>query len=221
MSQVRITLLEKYRKPEELNEPIRLVYGTDVAVPMSFGGMTSEAINDFRGPRQEIVAEPRVWLLHWDDEAMRSTLVPQEVAAHYFGDQRCKDPAAVKALVCNPLNVERDRVAKIWGDYDFASEFGPYSSIKIDVPRMPKVKIQNVNGNGVTVGESFYDPWAFFEFEKHLDPRSAQLRLKKAQANRAVVSVKEMIEQLDENTLRQLAQGLAPLLKGNNGNQKV
>jgi len=161
---LRITL------DEDFGTPVILRLGSEVVVPMSFGGPTPEVMTDFRGERTALPAKPRIWTLSWETPDDRSCLVPNEVAVHWFGDWRAgSDAEAVRNKQIPGFNEERERVAMMWGDYKYTPLRGHYSTIKIAVPKMPRVTIHAVNANGSTVGDWVYKPWDFFKFESQID----------------------------------------------------
>lgn len=173
MAQVRVTLVEDYGKP------VVMQYGHEVVVPMSFHDSPApEAMTSFRAGVRPLPAQARRWHLDWNNQELRSTLMPVEVAMHYFGnwharnDQEWIEQFGLRAT----FNAEQERVAKIWGDYGFYLQAGPYANVRIREPRVPQVTIQNVNENGSTVGEWVFKPQDHFKWSAMLDPRAAEYR---------------------------------------------
>src|SRR5271167_1343157 len=162
---------------EDFGGPIRMVFGYEVVVPMHFGTVADPSqMANFRGPREALPAEARVWMLDFADEDKRSTLMPDEVAVHYFGDMRAAagDHPDVRARRIPNYNDERIRVAQVWGDYLMSDKHGHYTTVRIAVPRVPKVSITPVNQNGMAVvGSWSYRPHEFFDFAALLSADAA------------------------------------------------
>jgi len=207
MTQVRITL-EEPNVGADQGVDVMLRYGTEVIVPMNFGGYSDESSVNFRETPQALPAQPREWILSWNDPDRRAALVPIEVAMYYFGDWRSdNDGPAVRAGRVRKLNVERDRVATVWGDYHFSTKNGLYSTVKIAVPKVPHVVVQNVNENGATVGDFAFRPWEFFKWQDYLDPNAtaeyrAELddRRNKSKSNSGIIDIVSQLtpEQIDQ-----------------------
>jgi hypothetical protein len=163
---LRITL------DEDFGGPIRMVFGYEIVVPMQFGAADPALMTNFRGDRQPLPAKARVWELDWVREDLRSTLIPEEAATHYFGDSRADSPdnELVRQRKIPNFNDERIRVAQVWGDYFFSDQHGKYATVRIDLPRIPKVSLAAVNHNGVVVdGSPVFQPWEFFRWADLLD----------------------------------------------------
>jgi hypothetical protein len=184
-----------------------LKFGHEIIVPMSFGGQpTADNMTTFTRGNDPLPAVPRVWTLSWRDKDRRAALVPIEVAMHYFGDWRASsDREAVRNGLVPSLDLERGRVAMVWGDYLYSGQHGMYSTVKIDVPRVPHVLIEHANENGATVGDWKYRPWDFFKWGDMLDPKAAQYR-KAIQAQRGVL---DLVSSIDDSQLDQLAELLS------------
>lgn len=168
---VRITLDEDY------GEAVRMIFGYKIAVPMQFGGADPALMTDFRGERVPLPAEANVWELDWVDDDRRSTLLPEEVAIHYFGDSRSagQNVEAVRARRIPNFNDERIRVAQVWGDYYFSAKHGLYATVRIDLPRVPRVTIAPVNHNGqVPLNAPTFVPWDFFKWGELLAPTASE-----------------------------------------------
>lgn len=164
---LRVTLLEDFGKR------IRLAFGYEATVPMHFGAIVDPAMMvDFRGPREPLPAKQNLWLLDWADEEMRSTLMPPEVAVHYFGNPNASsgDDERVRRMQVPEYNQERIRVAQVWGDYLFSNQHGPYTTVRIAVPDIPQVRIVPVNQNGVALSDAWeFIPHEFFRWPELLD----------------------------------------------------
>lgn len=135
--------------------------------------------------------------MQWDDPSMRSVLVPNEVAQHYYGDHRAgTDQEAEERGQIPSFNNERDRVANVWGGYQ-ASPFHPMPAIvRIAIPKMPKVKIEPVNAGGATVGDWFFEPHIFWRFEELLaaDAAEQQLMLDKRRGKPSSLNIASFTE---------------------------
>jgi len=209
MAQVRITL-EQPNVGADKGVDVMLRYGTEVIVPMNFGGYSDESSVNFREAPQALPAKPREWILSWNDPDRRAALVPIEVAMYYFGDWRSEnDSPAVRAGRIRKLNVERDRVATVWGDYHFSAKHGLYSTVKISIPQVPHVVIHTVNENGTTVGDWCYRPWDFFKWQDYLDPNAAaeyqaelEERKHKSKSNSSLIDI---VSSLTEEQIAQIA----------------
>jgi hypothetical protein len=164
---IRVTLLEDY------GGRINLHFGAEVLVPMQFGAFAEGLVTEMRGAREGLPVEERRWPLSWKEDE-RSVLLPNEVATHHFGDWRAgSDAQAVKDRLLPSFNTERERVAKVWGDYFFASEKDGnplgYTTVRLAVPKFPHVELTNVNASGNTVGDWNWKPREFWKFEELLD----------------------------------------------------
>ena len=154
--------------------PICMPFGYEVAVPMHFGAVNfadPSQLVDFSAPRQMLPAERKEYSLHWDNEDMRSVLMEEFVAVHYFGNPmaRSRDDENVRKGVVPEYNNKRLRVAAVWGDYLYSDQHGHYTTIRIRVPDMPRVTISPVTQSGVIVAGSYeYRPHAFLKFEELL-----------------------------------------------------
>jgi len=168
---LRVTLLEDFGKR------VRMAFGYETAIPMHFGAISDPALMvDFRGPREPLPAKQTVYYLDWANEDERSTLIPPEAVLHYFGNMNAAsgDDVRVRNLQVPEFNQERNRVAAVWGDYLYSDAHGPYVTIRIKEPDIPKVRIVPVNANGVSLpGAWEYEPHAFFRFAEILDPNAA------------------------------------------------
>lgn len=211
MAQVRITLEEPNIGAEQ-GVDVKLRFGTEDIVPMNFGPMDDANSVNFRNPQVAMPAIPREWILSWSDMTRREALVPIEVAIHWFGDWRSEDDGPqVRAGRVPKMNVERDRVARIWGDYHFSAKHGMYSTVKIAVPRVPHVSIRNVNENGATVGEWCFKPWDFFAWDQYLDPNAKaeyEADLLERKAKHGGVSALDIIGALTPAQVAQLAEAI-------------
>jgi hypothetical protein len=150
-----------------------MAYGYEVIVPMHFGAIVDpEQMVDFRAPRQALPAQPRVWVLDWADDRRRATLMPEEVAIHYFGNPESGPPTEplVQMRKRPVFNDERVRVAQVWGDFLYSALHGNYTTVRIAVPRVPHVVIQSVDQTGQPLEGTEYRPWAFFDWATQLDP---------------------------------------------------
>lgn len=169
---IRITLLEDFGGPAILR------WGYEVMVPMSFGSATPETTANFSVRDEPLPARALVWTLDWRDEEMRSIVLQEDgIGVHYFGDPRSQrgDHPAVKNGLVPAYNEERTRVAMVWGDYLYSDQFGHYTTVKIRVPRMPKVVIHRANANGSAVVDSAFYPHDFWKFEELLEPEHEAL----------------------------------------------
>lgn len=205
---VRVTLDDDY------GSRIKMCFGYDVAVPMQFGGAEPALTVDFRGAREALPAVQTIYWLDWAIEDDRSTIMPEAAAAYYFGDPRSggMDNALVKARRVPNLNDERQRVALTWGDYLFSERHGKYSTVKIDLPRIPHVTIYPMKQNGMTNLEApIFKPWEFFKWEDQLDSNwQAELANYKATRNVAIPAAPVLsLSDMSEDELDKLAAMLA------------
>lgn len=202
MSQVRVTLTKDYGKP------ITMQFGHDVVVPMAFHDAPSpEQMTGFRGSVQPLPAQPRRWHLDFSDPEKRSVLLPVEVAMHYFGNWNATNERAYAEQhgIRATFNNERERVAKVWGDFGFHIGAGPYATVRIRVPKVPQVTIQRVNENGSTVGDWSFDPNAHFKWSEMLDPRAEELREEDDAMLNPRSARESLISSLSDNDLEAIA----------------
>jgi hypothetical protein len=202
---IRVTLLEDY------GDRINLHFGAEVRVPMQFGAFSEGLVTEMRGERAGLPVEERRWPLSWAPEE-RSVLLPNEVATHHFGDWRAgSDAQAVRERRLPSFNNERDRVARVWGDYFYAAEKDGqalgYATVRIAVPRFPHVELTNVNASGNAVGEWSWKPREFWKFEEILD-ECAQREMAKLKAKRGQPGAIS-IDHLSPAQLEQIADMLA------------
>lgn len=195
---LRITLLSEY----EGTVGHRLGY--ENVAPMDHGAFSEELTNNFRGARVAGGATPRTWPMSWNEDE-RSVLVPEEVAAHYYGDPRAgSDPIAERDRLIPSFNNERDRVANAWGGYMISPLHQYPAVVRIKVPNMPNVRIEQVTPGGKPIaGAPVFEPKKFWRFEELLaEDADVQLReLEARKGKKAVLS----LETMDEATLDQLA----------------
>lgn len=163
---LRVTLLEDF------GSPFRLMFGYEVVVPMHFGAIAdpTQMVN-FSKPAEPLPAQPRLWSFDWASEDMRTALVPPEVVFHYFGDMRSLpgDHPLVRDKRVPNFNDERQRVAMVWGDYLYSALHGPYTTVRIAVPVIPKVLIQPVNQSGIVPSDAWaFKPHEFWKWEDQL-----------------------------------------------------
>jgi hypothetical protein len=155
-------------------QKVCMPFGYEIAVPMHFGAISDPALMvDFSAPRVAMPAERKEYWLHWDDQDMRTTLMEEAAAIHYFGNpqSRNRDDERVKRGVLPEFNNERMRVARVWGDYLYSDLHGNYSTVRVRLPKIPHVEIVPVTQSGMAVpGAPIYDPYAFFRFEELLSP---------------------------------------------------
>lgn len=151
---------------------INMPFGYEVTVPMSFGIVADpDQMVDFSGSRQLIDAERKEWFLDWNDPDLRVTMMEEAAAIHYFGDPRARssDDERVKNKQLPEFNRERLRVARVWGDYLYSDQHGLYSTVRIQVPKVPVVSIIPIMPNGMVMTNApVYRPWEFFDFESLL-----------------------------------------------------
>lgn len=149
-------------------------FGYEVTVPMSFGAITDPAqMVDFRGPRVAMPAERKEFWLYWDDEDMRSVLMDEAAAIHYFGNPQStnREDERVKQGRLPEFIHERQRVARVWGDYLYSDAHGHYTTVRIRAPEVPHVSVVTITQSGTVVpGAPVYRPWEFFNFEELLSP---------------------------------------------------
>jgi hypothetical protein len=149
-------------------------FGYEVTVPMSFGAITDPAqMVDFRGPRVAMQAERKEYWLNWDDDDMRSTLMEEAAAIHYFGNPQAtsREDERVKRGQLPEFVYERQRVARVWGDYLYSDAHGHYATVRIRLPEVPHVMIVPVTQSGTAVpGAPIYRPHEFLRFEELLSP---------------------------------------------------
>lgn len=162
---IRITI------EEDFGAPVQLKWGYEIMVPMSFGPATPEMMTEFRGPREPLPAQPLMWELDYRDPEKRSVIMQEDaVAIHYFGDPRAasSDTPAVRDRKVPNFNDERIRVGMVWGDYIYSDMYGPYTSVRVRVPQIPRVVIQRANAAGTAMPESAFRPHEFFRWEDML-----------------------------------------------------
>jgi len=150
-----------------------MVYGYEVVVPMHFGAIVDpDQMANFSQKTPPLPAQPRLWLLDWADERRRATLMPEEVAIHYFGNPQAgpMTDALVQSRKVPVFNDERQRVAMVWGDYLYSALHGNYTTIRIAVPRVPHIVIQSADQTGEAIVGTEYRPWDFFKWAEQLDP---------------------------------------------------
>lgn len=206
---LRVTLKEDYGKRLELQ------YGFEDVVPLYFGPQADDVTVDMsvKNPAP-MPARKRIFILDYANKDERSCLMPQEVVALYFGDWRAgTDPVAVSNRRQPSFGVERERVAKVWGDYYYSDKHGLYATVKIGLPRMPDVEIAAVNANGANVGEWRYHPLKHWKFEELLDENAAA-EMAEILARRGRRSgVAPDLSQMSPDQIRQLAEALKPHLE--------
>ena len=155
---------------------ICMPFGYEVSVPMHFGSVIDPAqMVNFSSPRQELDAERKEYWLIWDDNDMRTTLMDEGVAIHYFGNPqaRSRDNELVRKGQLPEFNRERLRVACVWGDYLYSDMHGPYTTVRIRVPDMPVVSIVPVTQAALAVpGAPIFRPHEFLRFEELLSPEA-------------------------------------------------
>jgi hypothetical protein len=201
---IRVTLLEDF------GGDINLHFGAEVTVPMSFGAFDNHLVTEMRGERVGTPVQERRWPLCWKD-GEKSALIPNEVATHHFGDWRAgTDLQAVRDKLLPSFNNERDRVARVWGDYLYAAEKDGeklgYTTVRIAVPRVPNVKLTNVNASGNHVGDWTFRPLEFWRFEEILDECATRemARLQSRKGGQGAIS----LDVLDDAQLAKLAEML-------------
>jgi hypothetical protein len=159
---IRITLLEDF------GAPVVLKWGYEVMVPMSFGPQADALTVEFSRRDEPLAARPLQWELEWIDPEKRSVILQDDtIAVHWFGDPRAKasnDPDVRDRRVPN-FNDERIRVAMVWGDYVYSDRYGPYTSVRIRLPQIPKVVIQRTGPNGAPIAGADFFPHKFWRFE--------------------------------------------------------
>ena len=183
--------------------PVRMVYGYDVVVPMHFGAIVDpDQMTQMSQPRQPLPAQPKVWLLDFSDDRRRRTLMPEEVAIHYFGNPQSGSPnePLVAASKVPVFNDERVRVAQVWGDFLYSALHGPYATVRIQVPRVPHVVVQSADQTGAPIEGTEYRPWTFFNWTEQLDPNH-EAEMTRYYANRAPMFSPTPPQQIDISNL--------------------
>lgn len=159
---IRITLLEDF------GGPVIIRWGYEIMVPMSFGSATPETTASFSSREEPLPARPLIWTLDWRDEETRSIVLQEDgIGVHYFGDPRSTtaDHPAVRSGQVPNFNEERTRVAMVWGDYQYSDQYGPYTTVRIRVPKVPKVVIHRASANGSAMLDTAFYPLEFWKFE--------------------------------------------------------
>lgn len=163
---VRVILEKDY------GQRIKMCFGYPVSIPMQFGGIDPSVTVGFRDEAIRVAVEPNTWSLDFAHADERTTTMPDEAAAHYFGDPRATgaDNELVRARKIPNFNDERMRVAQAWGDYLYSDQHGHYTTIRIKVPNVPVVAIYKLDHNMQPIAEQTpFRPWDFFRFEDILD----------------------------------------------------
>lgn len=172
---VRVTLL---RPHGEEHEDLNLRFGQESVVPMtnSIEQDPSTYVVAYKGSENN--ARPIEYTLNYHDESRRDVLVPEECAKLYFGDWTIPKVQQTFRAGAMTFGREKNRVALKWGDYmyrtpDRGQEF---TSDIISAPKVPHVKIQRVDQGGRVVGAWEFEPWAWFEWDKDINPRAVAIQ---------------------------------------------
>jgi hypothetical protein len=174
----RITLLEQFVNDSGQaidriglrygSEPARLAgsYYTDPATGAD-AVMVSPMPDSTGRPTRMIPGEPIRYFLNWADEDYRVAVVPDYVARHYFGDWTIKPGEWDRSTPERNFNAEKDRVARIWGDYKkeaWTRDMNWRGLKKVSPPCVPKVQIQLLDGAQRAIPGSLYIPWEHFNW---------------------------------------------------------
>lgn len=169
MDIVRITLEKPYYQDPERDLVLR--FGTEAGKILLRDGEDPE-IQDLRKPTRVTRAEPILYALNFQNADKNGIMVPVEAAKSWFGDwdiPKVSPPGATTDLT---FGWEKARVARKWGDYQFAGITNrQVDNTIIGPPNVPHVVIHALDGRGQPRKDFEFRPWAWFEWDKGIEVR--------------------------------------------------
>lgn len=169
---IRVTLNEPYL-PDTLRpegRPVSLRYGTTEAIIPDAMNSDSYVI-DMRTNQPRIISgEPILYVLNYGDEQLRSTIMPEAAAKHYFGNWDIVDPAPPQSDSEKTKPYEKMRLTALWGDYkkrprdrNVGNDWRALE--RIAPPVVPHVLLEKIGSNLQPVAGFAWDPWAQYAWD--------------------------------------------------------
>lgn len=222
---VRITLEGPCKNSSgDVRDEISLRYGTEPAMLSSGSYVTDSLLNSDAIPVSERAGappkftpgKPIIYTLKWSDEEMRSAIVPDYVAVHYFGDWTIK-PGMPMLENMSPERThpaEKRRIENVWGgcpreERDRMIQNHWRSLAKIGAPAVPPVIIHQLDSAYRMIPHWHYRPWENFGWDK--DSYKKVVPFPNGQAPIASLDnmTPELKAQIDQYVQQQLAAALA------------
>lgn len=169
---IRVTLTAPYL-PDTLRpegRELSMRYGTsDAILPDAMN--SEDYVIDMRTRQPKIIpGSPILYVLKYEDENMRSTIMPEAAAKHYFGNWDIADPAPPQTDTEKTKPYEKMRLTTLWGDYKKRPRDrnvgNDWRSLdKIAPPVVPHVVLEKIGNNLQPVAGFAWDPWTEYAWD--------------------------------------------------------